>query len=446
MSLTVSIIENKRDGLENTYDELKALINGYQLGDVKDYQMAAWLMAVCCRGMGDEELALWTDLMWKSGTTFPRNDRKDFWIDKHSTGGVGDKPSLILVPLVTVVAEKYIGFGKVKLPMVSGRGLGHSGGTLDKLESVPGFSPTIPIGTAMELLQRNFFFMMGQTKDLAPADRLIYALRDVTGTVPSIPLIVSSILSKKLSENLDGLVFDVKVGNGAFMKSKNEARELAKKLVAVTKKNKVGAIALLTNMDEPLGYAIGNLIEVEECAAYLQGRRRDPGLHEVVLNLAAEMVSMASRGKINTAKALKLCTTEIDNPEVFERFKLMFQAQGGSWEAYERAHKDMREKLPVARILAKRTGMVSSYDTKGLGNLVIEMGGGRRSKEDRIDPLVGIEILKKVGEPVKKGEPVMMLIFRKEEMRERLVGDAEKLFGIKSGKAPKTRWILEKIK
>lgn len=446
MSLITAIIEKKRDGLENSREELQTLLEGFVSGTVKDYQMAAWLMAVCCRGLSKKEMGLWTEMMWKSGTTFPKPERKSFWIDKHSTGGVGDKPSLILVPLVNLVTEKHLGLGKVGIPMVSGRGLGHSGGTLDKLEAVPGFSPSVPIGTAMELIERNGFFMMGQTKDLAPADRLLYALRDVTGTVESIPLIVSSILSKKLAENLDGLVFDVKVGSGAFMKSKMAAKELAKNLVRVAKENKVKAIALLTNMDEPLGYAVGNLLEVEECVHYIEGRRRDSGLHEVVLALAAEMVSLSSNGKIPVVKAKKLCEAELKNPELLERFKLMFQAQGGSWEAFERVHKDMRERLPRANVVSQKSGVVQSFKTKEMGQLLIEMGGGRMTKDDKIDPLVGIEVFKKVGDSVKKGEPVLNLLFRREEQRTALIEKAGRLFEVKPGKAKRTQWVLEKVK
>ena len=257
---TQELILKKRSGLELSTEELRELLYGYLEGDVKDYQMSAWLMAVFFQGLSDRELRDWTRLMWQSGRSFARSHRNDFWVDKHSTGGVGDKTSLLLVPLVTAVFQS-LNIDGVRIPMVSGRGLGHTGGTLDKLESVPGFSPQISFEEADELLSSNHFFMMGQTQEMAPADRLIYALRDVTGTVESQPLIVSSIMSKKLSESLDGIVFDVKVGKGAFMKNLEQARSLAEGLRGVAKAQKLASVAAMTSMDEPLGSTIGNFVE-----------------------------------------------------------------------------------------------------------------------------------------------------------------------------------------
>ncbi|NBT58672.1 thymidine phosphorylase, partial [bacterium] len=238
------IISKKKRGEEHSPEELSLFLDAFLKGEVTDYQMSAWLMAVCFQGMTPKERTEWTRLMWKSGISFQRAERSTYWIDKHSTGGVGDKTSLILVPVVMAAAEKLLGTGKIKLPMVSGRGLGHTGGTLDKLESVIGFSPMLKVEDSLRLLDGNGFFMIGQTEEIAPADRRIYALRDATSTVDSVPLIVSSILCKKLAESLDGIVFDVKMGRGAFMKTPEAAKTLAAALVSTAKAENVDAVAL----------------------------------------------------------------------------------------------------------------------------------------------------------------------------------------------------------
>ena len=283
------LIRKKRDGGVTEPAEIDALVSGYLRGEIKDYQMTAWLMAVYFRGLSDEETSALTRCMWKSGSSFPRKHRDDFWIDKHSTGGVGDKTSLILVPLVIAVAHRLFGKGKLRIPMVSGRGLAHTAGTLDKLEAVPGFNSSITVDRALRLLDENDFFMMGQTPELAPADRLIYALRDVTGTVENLSLIVASIMSKKCAESLDGLIFDVKTGTGAFMPTIESAREMAGTLLSVSKAQGLEAVALISRMDEPLGFKVGHHLEVEECADFLSGRR-DKGLNEVTIRLASWMI------------------------------------------------------------------------------------------------------------------------------------------------------------
>lgn len=442
---TSNTIEKKRDGLENSRAELEHLLQGYLTGSVKDYQMASWLMAVCCRGLTPGELKDLTEMMWKSGKTLPRSHRPDFWIDKHSTGGVGDKPSLILVPLVTAVCERKLGAGKVKIPMVSGRGLGHSGGTLDKLESLPGFSPALDIPSAIDLLNRNHFFMMGQTQDLAPLDRMLYALRDVTGTVESIPLIVSSIMSKKLSENLDGIVFDVKTGQGAFMSELKKAKLLAQGLVKVAKAHGIAAVGLITEMDEPLGYCVGNFLEVEECHDYITGVKRERGLHSVVIELAAAMVRLGSKGKFSLADAKKFCLDELERPRTLELFQKMFTAQGGDWNKFSEQKQKRLSKTFKFEVEAPKKGHVSQVRAKEMGLLLIDLGGGRKTKEDKIDPLVGFELHKKVGDPVSKGESLMTVYCKPGTDLTTLRPAAQDLFSFSSRPVRRKKSILARV-
>ena len=332
-----SFIAHKRDGKIHTAGDLKLWLDRYLEHQVSDYQMAAWLMAVFFQGMEGPELSTWTDLMMKSGTHFSRESGDGFFVDKHSTGGVGDKPSLILVPLVTSVASRLWGKGKLRIPMMSGRGLGHSGGTLDKLDAIPGFITRLNRGDAMKIFHDNDFVMMGQTADLVPDDRRIYSLRDVTATVESLPLIVSSILSKKLAESLDGLVLDVKFGPGAFMKTEAKARALAEKLVEVAGLRGVKTVAWLTRMTEPLGYAVGNALEVRECVAYLTGERREKGLAEVTNTLAATMLELGSGGKLDFATAMAEVETELKGNSPYRYFEKMVTVQGGNLAAFTRS-------------------------------------------------------------------------------------------------------------
>lgn len=445
MILTTQIIEKKRDGLENTRAELEHLLKGLLQGTVKDYQVSAWLMAVCCNGLSHAELKDLTEIMWKSGKTFPRSQRNDFWIDKHSTGGVGDKTSLILVPLLTAVCERKLGNGKVKIPMVSGRGLGHSGGTLDKLESIPGFSSSIDIPTAIDLLNRNHFFMMGQTQDLAPLDRMLYALRDVTGTVESIPLIVSSIMSKKLSENLDGIVFDVKTGQGAFMPTEKKAKVLAAELVKVAKAQGLAVTALITNMDEPLGSTVGNFLEVEECYDYLAGAKRERGLHQVVLELASHMLRLASRGKLSIKEAKRHCEDELGRARASEIFQQMFTIQGGDWSKFEDQKQRVRTKTVKFEVEASKKGWVQEIKAREMGFLLIDLGGGRKTKEDKIDALVGFELHRKVGDAVQKGESIMTVYCRPGSDVLKLKESANELFRLSTRPVRRKNWVLARV-
>ena len=306
------LIETKRDGKELYPKMIEKLVGDFVAGNIKDYHMAAWLMAVYLRGLSTSELVSLTSAMWKSGASLSRPHRLDYWVDKHSTGGVGDKTSLILVPWVISTARRIFGRGSLRIPMISGRGLGHSGGTLDKLDSVPGFRSQISLENATELLENNDYFMIGQTETLVPADRLLYALRDVTATVDCPPLIVASILSKKLAENLDGLVIDVKFGSGAFMRTYAEGKSLAKRLLEIANHWHLDSVALLTRMNEPLGYKVGNFIEMEECVDFLAGSVREEGLFEVTLNLAKWMLHLGSRKKISLELAEEELRQELE--------------------------------------------------------------------------------------------------------------------------------------
>jgi pyrimidine-nucleoside phosphorylase len=313
---------------------------------------------------------------------------------------------------VSSACQRLFGFGKVRIPMVSGRGLGHSGGTLDKLEAVPGFSPALNMKEALRLLEKNGNVMMGQTPDLAPADRLIYALRDATSTVESIPLIVSSIMSKKLAESLDGLVLDVKVGSGAFMETEARSRELAGVLMGVAKEQGLDVVTVLTRMDEPLGRMVGNHLEVEECADFLGGGPRERGLEEVVLELAAWMVHLAGRKKVAPGDAREECRKEIGKPEPMRIFRQMLEAQGGRMSEFEAQRASLRKSLKSYAFRAPAAGFVTRVEARALGVLAGTLGGGRAHKEDAVDALVGIECLRKEGDQVAAGETVAMVYYR----------------------------------
>jgi pyrimidine-nucleoside phosphorylase len=411
------IIFRKRGGEENTRQELEFLLNGFLRGEVKEYQMSAWLMAVYFRGMTARELSTWTELMWRSGVTFPKepsssSHQKQYWIDKHSTGGVGDKTSLILVPLVKTVCHKYFPELSIRIPMVSGRGLGHTGGTLDKLESVNGFQTRIDLTGAMKLLESQGFVMMGQTKDIAPADELIYALRDVTSTIESIPLIVSSILSKKLSENLDGILFDVKTGLGAFMSDSESAKLLAIHLRQVALDHGVDAVALISQMDEPLGRKAGNFMEVEECADFLKGLPREADLQDLVWTSASWMLHLASGRKLSLNDAQDKCRLVTENGMAYDLFRHMFESQGGRFDEFERERSQFKKNYLEFDFKATQSGVVREMHARKLGVLLVEMGGGRVVKEAQIDHKVGFEFFKKVGDRVQPGDVMVRVIYR----------------------------------
>ena len=384
-----TLIEKKRDGGNLSADEISALVAGYVRGDVPAYQMAALAMAVFFRGMNDDETTALTMGMRDSGEVFKWPAGTPPKVDKHSTGGVGDKVSLILAPLLACEG--------VWVPMVSGRGLGFTGGTLDKLESIPGFRVNLSWPEMLAQLERVGCFIAGQTENLCPADKKLYALRDVTGTVASLPLIVASIMSKKLAESLDRLVLDVKFGRGAFMPDREAAQKLADAMVAVGCGAGVETRALLNPMDEPLGRMVGNALEVAECVEVLQGGGPRE-LIELTLELAGNLVPV-------TKDHLR---ARLQDGSAWEKFITMVEAQGGDASALSRMSEIHRAPV-VTEVAAPHDGTLTKVDALEIGRLCVELGAGRGKADDRIDFAVGVECLRKQGAEVSAGDPVMRI-------------------------------------
>jgi len=388
---TVEIIAAKRDGQELSADEIRRVIAGLASGSVADYQMTALLMATFFRGMSDAETVALTDAMLRSGAVLDLSSVPGVKVDKHSTGGVGDKVSIALAPLVAACG--------VPVPMVSGRGLGHTGGTLDKLEAIPGFRTDLSTADFVRIVREVGTCMIGQTKDVAPADKKIYALRDVTATVECIPLIVASILSKKLAEGIDALVLDVKVGSGAFMKDLDHARALATALVRVGTRAGKRVVARLTDMEAPLGVAVGNANETREALELLHGRG-PADLREVTLALAAEMLALAG-----VTASLQ---NAIDSGAAVRVAEKMIEAQHG--DPRVAADPSLLQVAPVrVEIPAERAGFVRRADALAIGLAAVAMGAGRSRAEDTVDPSVGIEVLAKPGDRVERGQPLAAL-------------------------------------
>lgn len=392
MMHAVNLIQKKRDGQRLSRSELEFLIQGYVHGKIPDYQMAAWNMAVYFQGMDPEEITDLTLIMAHSGDTLDLRPIKGLKVDKHSTGGVGDTTTLIVTPLVA-------SFG-VPVAKMSGRGLGHTGGTIDKLESIPGFRVNLTPEEFIAQVNRIGLSLVGQTGELAPADKLLYALRDVTATVESIPLIASSIMSKKIAAGADGFVLDVKVGTGAFMKTEEDALALAKTMVQIGTLSKRDTVALVTDMNQPLGRGIGNALEVKEAILSLHGQG-SPRLTELCLELAVEMLLLAgaTRDRTEARRALK---QRLKSKEALEKFKELIEAQGGNARVVE----DLTL-LPQARytkdILAPQSGYVQRVDPMTIGVIAMELGAGRETKDSTIDLAVGLELKSEVGQYVQKG-------------------------------------------
>ena len=389
-----TLIEKKRDGQELTADEIGELIAGFTSGEIPEYQMSAFAMAVFFRGMTAAETQHLTTAMMESGTVLEYPEGSPPKIDKHSTGGIGDKTSLVLAPLLAC-DETWV-------PMISGRGLGITGGTLDKLESIPGFNIHIDERRALAQLKSIGVFMIGQSADICPADKKLYALRDVTGTVPSQPLIVASIMSKKLAENLDRLVLDVKFGSGAFMKTREEAEQLAASMTEVGHLMGVKVSHLLTPMDEPLGRTVGNALEVSECVEVLQGGG-PADVVNLVLDLA-EQVSAASREQLSAW---------LQDGTAWRKFISLVYAQDGDSTTLEKLGELHRAPI-IHPYPAKAAGTVQKMDAETIGRVSLLLGGGRRTAEDSIDFAVGLSGLKKIGEPVEAGEPLLSVHARNE--------------------------------
>jgi pyrimidine-nucleoside phosphorylase len=384
-----SLIEKKRDGGKLTAEEIKALVEGFTDGVIPDYQMSAWAMAVFFRGMNAMETKHLTEAMMNSGRVLKYPKDSPAKIDKHSTGGVGDKVSLVLAPLLAC--------DDVWVPMISGRGLGITGGTLDKLESIPGFNVNLDDKRALKQLERIGVFMIGQTADICPADKKLYALRDVTGTVPSQALIVASIMSKKLAENLDRLVLDVKFGGGAFMKTQKEAQQIAEAMTEVGEGMGVKMSHLLSPMDEPLGRNVGNALEIAEAVEALQGRGPND-LIKLIVDLA-EKVSKTPRKKLEA---------RLKDGSAWKKFISMVYAQDGDATTLEKILEEHPAPI-VEPIKAKKSGQVKKMDAEAIGRASVLLGGGRQTSEDQIDFAVGMSAIKKIGEDVDLGEPLMFV-------------------------------------
>jgi pyrimidine-nucleoside phosphorylase len=395
----VQLIRKKRDGHALDADEIAWLVRGLATSEVPDYQWSALLMAILWRGMDDAETAALTGAMLRSGTVVDLSDIPGPKVDKHSTGGVGDKTSLVLAPIAAACG--------VAVPMVSGRGLGHTGGTLDKLEAIPGFRVRLSLSEYKQVLARCGLVMIGQTNEIAPADRRLYALRDATATVESIPLITASILSKKLAEGIDGLVLDVKAGDGAFLPNLDDARVLALSMRAIGHAMGKRVVALLTRMDQPLGQAVGNAVEVAEGLACLRGEG-PPDVTDLSIELAAEMVALAElAATLDEARAL--CRRAIADGSALERFRRMVEVQGGDPRVV-----DDPCRLPQARhrvvVEAPRPGFVTRLSARTIGVATMQLGAGRARVDSAIDPSVGILLHKKVGDPVEAREPLCTIL------------------------------------
>ena len=387
----VELIELKRDGRPLPADGIEWLIAAYTDGSVPDYQMAAMAMAIVWRGLDAEELAVWTRAMLESGDLLDFSDLSLPKIDKHSTGGVGDKISIPLAPLVAACG--------VAVPMMSGRGLGHTGGTLDKLESIPGFNTELNPGRFTEILTKHGLVLAGQSETLAPADQKLYALRDVTGTVPSIPLIASSIMSKKLAEGLDGLLLDVKTGAGALMKDIGRSRELARTMVGIGEAYGVNTIAFITSMEQPLGTEVGNANEIEESVAVLRGEGPDD-VTELTMAFAQAMLILGGvdGGRERLDKA-------IQSGAALDKFIEVTIAHGGDPKVIE--DPTLLARAPnEAVIAAPYDGYVSRCDALTIGSAMVRIGAGRAEKDDVIDPGVGLSVLAKLGDLVSAGDPL----------------------------------------
>jgi pyrimidine-nucleoside phosphorylase len=411
----VDLIRKKRDSGEHSREEINFLISGYTRGEIPDYQMSAWLMAAWIRGLNRSELASLTEAMLYSGEVVNLSDLPGKKVDKHSTGGVGDKTSLILAPIVAA--------GGVSVPMISGRGLGHTGGTLDKLESIPGFNTALSLKEFRRVLGECGMALIGQTAEIAPADKKIYALRDATSTVENIGLICASIMSKKLAEGIDALVLDVKTGSGAFMKKEEDAVMLAEVMVDTAKRMGKKAVALITDMDQPLGRLAGHSHEVIESIEVLKGRG-PKDLRDLSLELSAWMFFLAER-TASVEEGKRLAETMVASGQALEKFRKGIDLQGGDESVI-----DDYSILPAARshvdVTSTTPGFLAATDCMEFGIALAMLGGGRETKEDKIDHAVGLEFHKRIGDRVERGEPLVTIHYNSDgkldEAKSRIAG------------------------
>ena len=430
----IDVIRKKRDAGELSTSEIESLVNAYTSGDIPDYQVSAWLMAVVLRGMTRAETTALTDAMLHSGEVLDLSSVAQKKVDKHSTGGVGDKTSLVLAPLAAAAG--------VAVPMISGRGLGHTGGTLDKLEAIPGFNVNLSVAQFRRVLNACGCAMIGQTAEIAPADRKLYALRDVTGTVESPYLICASIMSKKLAEGIDALVLDVKTGSGAFMKSEKDAAFLAELMVETGERMGKQVVALITNMDQPLGEMIGNALEVVEVVEILRGEGPED-LRQLCLELAGWMLHLGGVSD-TVAEGKKLSEQLIASGKALDKFRQLVELQGGDARVI-----DDPKRLPQAKhtttLLSPTTGYVALLQCEQIGTACVVLGGGRERKEDSVDPAVGIVLHKKVGDAVSVGEPLATIHYNAETRAARARQLLEESYQIVDSAAIEKRPLIHRV-
>ena len=426
------IISKKRRGEELSEAEIQFFINGYTIGDIPDYQASALMMAICFNGMTQAETATMTDAMAKSGDTVDLSCFGELSVDKHSTGGVGDKTSLIVAPIVAALGAK--------VSKMSGRGLGHTGGTIDKLESIPGYRTSLSPEEFIAQVERIGVAVIGQSGNLTPADKKLYALRDVTATVDSTPLIVSSIMSKKIAAGSRSIVFDVKVGSGAFMKKIEQAEELAAEMVKIGKACGRNIAAVLTDMDKPLGYAIGNALEIKEAVAVLKGESRG-ALREVCITLAANMLSLVFGTPVEHTRVD--VEAAIDSGKALCKMREWISAQGGD-AAYIDDPTLFEEARFVHEVVSRKSGYIASMDAAAIGTVSVTLGAGRASKENEIDYASGIILSKTVGDYIKEGDVLCKLFTEREESISRAEKDFLKAVEV-SEQQPEEKPLIYKI-
>ncbi len=431
---TVSLIRKKRDGNTLTKEEIQYLIKAYTDDKIPDYQISAFLMASFLNGLNTEEAAALTESMLHSGVVVDLSDIPGKKVDKHSTGGVGDKLSLILAPIVAACG--------VPVPMISGRGLGHTGGTLDKLESIPGFTVDVTLDRYKEILQKQNLVLVGQTEEIAPADKRLYSLRDVTATVESIPLIAGSIMSKKLAEGIDALVLDGKFGSGAFMKKHEDAQKLAETLVGIGEQFGKKTIAYLTNMEQPLGYAVGNWLEVRESIDCLKGNGPDDVM-EITHLLAGTMIFLGGKAE-SVEEGVQMSHRAIKDGSAFQKWIDIVEEQGGDTDVIKNPD-SYPEADFIEPVTASASGYISEMDAFAMGMVSVELGAGRKAKEDDVDPRAGFILHKKIGDPIEKGETFATLYTNKKQMIDAAKNGMADAVTIKSIKPKPLRQITHRV-
>ncbi|PKL84043.1 MAG: thymidine phosphorylase [Ignavibacteriae bacterium HGW-Ignavibacteriae-3] len=427
---TVDLIRKKREHNTLSEQEINFLVTDYTKGKIPDYQFSAFLMAGYLNGFNAKETASLTKSMLYSGRVINLDMIKGKKIDKHSTGGVGDKTSLILAPIAAAAG--------VIVPMISGRGLGHTGGTLDKLEAIPGFTTNIGLPKYISVLQKCGAVLAGQTKEIAPADKLIYSLRDVTATVESIPLITASIMSKKLAEGIDGLVLDVKTGSGAFMKKYDDALALADSLTRTAKAFKKKVIAFITDMNQPLGNYIGNWLEVYESIKILQGDT--PGnLGDLSFHLSGAMIFLGGKSS-SIQEGVEISKQMVSSGKAFDKFLEIVKLQGGNTELIKHPDKYTKSKIRET-IFAESSGYLESTDNFQIGMASLELGAGRMTMADKIDPKAGIIFYPKIGDKIKKGEIIAEILTDKKEKVDKVKIQLKRAINLSNKKTPVPKLI-----